>query len=218
MKKHGCLWWLFIGCWWVPIALPIRILMALVQMGRKYTAGTDESVRRLPPLTPPSEEKHQPEVKRAEPVPKSAGPLGKEETHRVAGVSFRQDAIKALGVKNPDFAKSEKALKNAGMMDECVYEYEFAPQRVELIPEPDNPHDPKAIKVVVDGTHIGYIKAGSCAHIHKLLEADRILRISCFIGGGKSKMLYWDDIGEQEDLFEDETPFHARLTITTKEA
>lgn len=204
MKKHGVLWWLFIGCWWVPITLPIRILMLLIKLGRKYAARSDEGLQRLPPRTPPCESEQR--------------LLGKEETHRVAGTSFYQDAIKALGVKNPDFTKSEKALKNAGLLDETIYEYVFAPQRVELIPEPDNPHDPKAIKVVADGTHIGYIKAGSCAHVHKLLEADRIVRISCFISGGKGKRLYWDDVGEQYDLHEDEIGFYAHLTITTKEA
>lgn len=203
MKKHGCLWWLFIGWWWRPITLPFWLLARLIKLGRRYAAGSDEQVQRMPPLTPPNEAKRD-------------ALLGKEETHRVAGTSFRQDAIKAMGMKNPDFAKSEKALKNAGLLDETVYEYVFAPQRVELIPEPDNPHDPKAIKVVADGTHIGYVKAGSCAHIHKLLEADRIVRISCFISGGKSKMLYWDDIGEQYDLHEDEIGFYAHLTITTK--
>ena len=209
MKKHGCLWWLCIGSWWVPITLPFRIPMALIRRA-KAKAGEAKLVQ-VPAKTPPEEAKPRRASAKVQPV-------GKEETHKVAGVSFRQDAIKALGVKNPDYAKTKRVLQDEGLVDEWVYEYDFAPQKVELQPEPDNPHDPKAIKVVVDGTLIGYIKAGSCAHIHKLLREDRILRIACFIGGGKRKMIIEDEDDGKRVLEQDEIPFMARLTITTKEA
>lgn len=189
MKKHGCLWWLLIGWWWWVYALPLRLLRALFKRSKAQPCKVS---------------------------PEQMKPARKTETHKVAGTSFRQDALLSLGTKNPDFTKTKKELQAEGLTDEWIGEYEFAPQKVELQPEPDNPHDPKAIKVVVDGTHIGYIKAGSCAHVHKLLETDRILRITCSIGGGKSKMLYWEDNFEQYDLLEDEIPFFARLTITTK--
>ncbi len=189
MKKHGFLWWLFIGWWWRLYMIPFRIIKAPIQQDRKAKAPAETS------------------------KPTTTARQG--ETHKVAGTNYRQDAIKAMGTKNPDYAKTERALRDAGLTDEWVYEYEFAPQKVELVPEPDNPHDPKAIKVVVDGVHIGYIKAGSCAHVHKLLDADRIARITCFIGGGKSKGLIQDCEGEYI-LEEGETPFHARLTITTE--
>lgn len=209
MKKHGCLWWLFIGSWWVPITLPFRIPMALIRRA-KAKAGEDK-LAQLPAKTPPEEAKPRRASAKVQPV-------GKEETHKVAGVSFRQDAIRSLGVKNPDFTATKKTLQGEGLTDEWIYEYIFAPQKVELQPEPDNPHDPKAIKVVVDGTHVGYIKAGSCAHIHKLLREDRILHATCFIGGGKRKGIFEDDEVGQYTLEQDEIPFNARLTITTKEA
>lgn len=183
MKKHGFLWWLFIGWWWRIYMIPVRVIKAMIKQDRKA------------------------------PEPTSSAAVG--ETHKVAGTAYRQDAIKAMGIKNPDFAKTTKALRAEGLTDEWIYEYEFAPQTVELQPEPDNPHDPNAIKVIVDGVHIGYIKAGSCAHVHKLLGADRIQQISCFIGGGKSKGLIQDAEGEYI-LEEGEVPFYARLTITTK--
>lgn len=182
MKKHGCLWWFFIGWWWELITKRIRA--------------------------------------QAEP-PRSKNPVNpsqSSETHKVAGTSFRQDAIRGMGVKNPDFAKTKQALQDAGLTDKWVYEYEFTPDKVELLPEPDNPADPKAVKVVVDGTHIGYIKAGSCAHIHKLLAADRIQCITCFIGGGKCKRLFWDEDDRRYVLDRDETPFYARLSITVAPA
>lgn len=190
MKKHGCLWWGFIGWWWVPVTLPIRIPVALIRKAKAMTSSG--KLVRLPAKTPPEDGK----------------------THKVAGTSYRQEAIKSLGVKNPDFLKSTEALRKAGLVDKPVYEYDFAPKKVELQPEPDNPHDPKAIKVIVDGVHIGYIKAGSCAHIHKLLKADGIKRISCFISGGKCKRLYYDEDGKYT-LEQDSIPFYARLSIYT---
>lgn len=44
-----------------------------------------------------------------------------------------------------------------------------------MIEEPDNPEDPNAIKVVMDGEPIGYIKAGSCARVKKLIREERIV-------------------------------------------
>ena len=184
MKKHGILWWVFIGWWWRLYMIPFRVIRAIIQQGRKA------------------------------PEPTNSAAVG--ETHKVAGVNYRQEAIETLGAKNPDFAKTKKTLQAEGLTDELIYEYEFAPQNVELQPEPGNPHDSNAIKVVVDGVHIGYIKAGSCAHVHKLLGADRIQRITCFIGGGKSKQVSLDEDGENYVLEQDEIPFYARLTITTK--
>ena len=40
---------------------------------------------------------------------------------------------------------------------------------VELVPEPDNPHDPNAIKVIMNGQHIGYVPKEKTADIKKIL-------------------------------------------------
>lgn len=40
---------------------------------------------------------------------------------------------------------------------------------LELIPEPENPSDPNAIKVIVDGQHIGYVPVKKCAKVKKIL-------------------------------------------------
>ena len=139
----------------------------------------------------------------------------KAENHKVAGTGYRQDAIKSMGVKNSDYTKTKKVLQMERRIDEWIYEYKFNPVKAELVPEPENPKDPNAIKVMVDGHHIGYIKAGSCAHIHKLLKDDRIESIACKIVGGKCKMLTRDEDG-QLTLEKDDGPIGVRLTITTK--
>ena len=50
---------------------------------------------------------------------------------RVAGVTFRKDALAAV------------------VDDAC-----------EFVPEPSNPHDPAAIRVEVGGQHVGYVPRG----------------------------------------------------------
>lgn len=158
--------------------------------------------------------------KKAPEPAKSPAPK-KPISHKVAGTSYRQDAIRAMGKKNPDFALTKRDLFKR-YRGEPVHEYIFSPRTAELVPEPDNPHDPKAIKVLVDGVHVGYIKAGSCAHIHKLLQEDRIERIESSIFGGKCKYLCSYDADakrlEDYDLEKDEAPFGVRLNIVEKKA
>lgn len=185
MKKHGILWWIFIGWWWRLYMIPFRVIKALVKQGRKASAKPSES-----------------------------GP--KKETIKVAGVSFRQDAIMSLGVENPDYTKTKKELREEGLTGKWIHEYSFDPQKVELQPEPDNPVSPTAVKVVVDGVHIGYIKDENSAHVNDLLDADQISRISCFISGGKSKRVSYDADEDLYTLEKDEILFYARLTITIK--
>ena len=127
--------------------------------------------------------------KKQEP-PVAPAPAAKVVTHKVAGTSYRQEAILAMGRKNPVYALTKRELLKLWPQGVTVYEYTFSPKTAELVPEPDNPYDPKAIKVLVDGVHVGYIKAGSCAHIHRLLQENRIQRIKPSIVGGKYKAVY----------------------------
>lgn len=136
--------------------------------------------------------------------------------HSVAGTSFHQAEIKAMGEKNPDFALTKAEMFKRGRME--VYEYTFSPKKAELVPEPDNPHDPKAIKVLVDGVHVGYIKSGSCAHVHKLIREGRIEKIVPQIVGGKSKYLSTYDAAAKHlndyTLERCDSSFGVQLSIT----
>ena len=151
-----------------------------------------------------------------------AAPVKKPDTkvvsHSVAGTNYRQEAILAMGKKNPDYTLNKRELLKRWPKGVTVDEYTFQPQKAELIPEPDNPHDPKAIKVLVDGVHVGYIKAGSCAHIHRLLRENRILKIKPTITGGKYKNVYSLNANPESSVdFELEkcsSPFYVRLEIT----
>ena len=46
---------------------------------------------------------------------------------------------------------------------------------VELVEEPTNKHDPNAIKVVVDGKHIGYVPAKYCKKVKDILHSHTII-------------------------------------------
>lgn len=74
---------------------------------------------------------------------------------RVAGLNYRSE--------------NTKGLKPFDILD-C-----------DLIPEPENEHDPNAIKVVVNGRHIGYVPADLCIEVRKLLSIEKIAYIT--VGG-----------------------------------
>lgn len=151
---------------------------------------------------------------------KQSPPVDEKKTarHKVAGTSFRQAEIKAMGKKNPDFALTKAELFKRGLTE--VYEYTFWPVKAQLIPEPENPEDPNAIKVLIDGIHVGYIKAGSCAHIHKLIRENRIEKIEPQIVGGKSKCLVTYDANAKRlddyTLERDDSSFGVHLYITER--
>lgn len=161
-----------------------------------------------------SRKQEEPEVPAAPEVPGGA----KTVWHSVAGTSYHQDTLLAMGVKDPVYNLNKRDLVKRWPNGVTVYEYKFNPKKAELVPEPDNPHDPKAIKVLIDGQHVGYIKAGSCAHIHKLLRENRIQSIVPQIIGGKSKELYSLDADarrvEDYELEKNETAIGVRLEIT----
>lgn len=144
-----------------------------------------------------------------------------ERTYHAAGTTFHEDAILSLSSENPDYEMSKRDLIDSGMTDERIWEYEFDPSNVQLIPEPENPHDHNAVKVIVDGEHVGYIKKGSCKHILKLISEDRILKIDCEIGGGNYKIVSedYDDEKDEETytLESDSTNYFVTLTIREKE-
>ena len=144
----------------------------------------------------------------------------KERTYRVAGISFREDAVENIGSENDDYHMTKQELIRDDMTDEQIWEYSFHPRHTELVPEPTNQYDPNAIKVIVDGEHIGYIKSGSCVHVLKLINEDRILNIQCQMGGGRYKYLSekYDD-EKDKDIYvleRDSINYWASLTIKEK--
>lgn len=136
----------------------------------------------------------------------------KTENFKVAGVTQYTKAFLTLGEKSDDYDLSNAEIKQEYGDGDRIFQYEFFPAKVELIPEPENEYDPNAVMVVVDGEKIGYIKKGNCTHVKNLL-AQGDARVSVEIGGGKYKDVLEDD--DRLTVERDEMPFWARVSITT---
>lgn len=156
-------------------------------------------------------------TKPPEPAPK---PDTIEKKYKVTGIDHYLDNLLSLSYENSEYSLNKRDMIEEYLTDQRIYEREIAVIRAELVPEPDNPHDPKAIKVLLDGQHVGYIKAGSCTHLLKVIREDRIQKIECQAGGGRYKKLYIDDYtenGKEIYVLEKETiPWYVHLTITER--
>ena len=91
----------------------------------------------------------------------------RRDTHNDHTLSSNDINMKAIvvGVRYRD----EQTIKN----------YKAAPLPVEvtLVPEPDNPHDPHAIKVLLDDEHIGYIAKSQTGKIHRRYNSLKRVRL-----------------------------------------
>ena len=143
-------------------------------------------------------------------------PATKTKKHKVTGMSHYMDNIMTLAIENDDYQLSKKELLEECLENDTIYEYDFYCAKIELVPEPDNPYDTNAVKVLLDGLHVGYIKSGSCSHILKLINENRIEKMDCEIGGGKYKYLAYDDYEDTYDLIKDYCPIFIHLFITEK--
>lgn len=126
-----------------------------------------------------------------------------EKTYRVAGTSFYTENIMTLAYENPDYEKTKQEIIDDGMIDERIWKYGFYTPCADLVPEPDNPHDKNAIQVIVSGLLVGYIKAGSCAHLLKVIDGGRIRGVDCEIYGGPFKIVTeeYDSENEYEETY-----------------
>lgn len=122
------------------------------------------------------------------------------KTYRVTGIEHYLDNLLKLAVPNSNYDMTKREIIDYGMTDQNIWEYEFYPSKLELQPEPDNSHDPNAIKVLIDDQHVGYIKSGSCKHLLNVIDQDRFIGATCKIGGGKYKR-----VDEEYDYDRDKT-------------
>lgn len=135
----------------------------------------------------------------------------KTEKFRITGMSYYTDDImENLATENDDYLLSKRDLIDSYCDGDKIFKYEFENTPLELVPEPDNEYDPNAIKVVVNGTKIGYIKKGSTTHLKNLLESPDFSGKSIEIYGGKYKQVCDDTIET------DEMKIRADLEIYTR--
>ena len=111
----------------------------------------------------------------------------------VAGTHYRQDDIEELMDDNPEYGYTKKEIKENALEDTRLYKYNIAVINADLVPEPDNPHDPNAIKVMADGVLVGYVPAAETETVRQLTSEKEIVKIQCSIYGGEYKFLSYDD-------------------------
>lgn len=142
----------------------------------------------------------------------------KSENFKVAGTSHRQKELESLCEENVIFSCTKRELIDDGYVDERIYKYESNPSDVQIVPEPDNPYDPQALKVIVDNVHIGYIKKGSTGRVRNLLKNNPA--ITAEIHGGPYKIIYsdYDDSSDKEvyTLEKDAISLSAKLCFSYK--
>ena len=130
-----------------------------------------------------------------------------QEQFTAAGTSYRKKALEAFGRPNPDYRLDKMQLFRAGYLDQDVRALCFGPVTAQLMQEPENPHDPNAIKIVLDGVHVGYIKAPSCPFVNRLINTGKIRRVQAQIYGGDYRTLTYNggwlepgETAEREEL------------------
>lgn len=117
-------------------------------------------------------------------------PVWKIYYYDVVGLYYHRTQLQTLSRINPDYELSEAQLVEDDQVDVEIPKYCFDCTEAELIPEPENLHDPHAIRVEMAGETIGYIKKGQTQEIQELLDEDRIGNMSCQITGGPFRILY----------------------------
>lgn len=136
---------------------------------------------------------------------------------KVAGISYREkDIIDQIMIENDDYDLSKKECIELGMIDERIYKYIGAPSDIQLIPEPDNPHDENAVKVIADDVHIGYVPAEKARKVKRILSTKNIISITCEVYGGQYKVIsedYNDSGKEVYTIEKDKTNIGAEIAI-----
>lgn len=124
----------------------------------------------------------------------------------VVGEHYRKNEIASVmsgngmyNIPDAEFMKKVDSHKN-------IYRFKFRETEAKLIPEPTNPHDANAIKVMIDGVHVGYIPADRCMEIKKRLPG--IKSITAKLHGGDYKY------HSNNEVFKTEANFSIELYIS----
>lgn len=117
-------------------------------------------------------------------------PVWQIHYYDVAGLYYHRKQLKQLGRINPDYEMREAQLIEDDQVDVEIPKFCFDRTEAVLIPEPENLHDPHAIRIEIENETIGYIKKGQTQEVQALLDANRVGNLSCQISGGPFRILY----------------------------
>lgn len=106
-----------------------------------------------------------------------------------AGMSHYMDALMELATEEGDYTCTKKEMRDFLIINRRVYQYHFRAEKIDLVPEPQNIHDLNAVKLILDGHHVGYIRAEETPGLVELFDSDQVKRVQVVIEGGKYKIL-----------------------------
>ena len=131
-----------------------------------------------------------------------------EETFSVVGTYYYTSNIRLLAYSNKDYRKGKNQVRELGMCGKKIFQYYYVNKPVKLIPEPENPHDPLAIKVIIAGEQVGHISMEDNKHVHEIMSSSDVKFISASIRGGAYKV-----VSLNGDIFKDETNVRIKVKI-----
>lgn len=117
-----------------------------------------------------------------------------------------------LGEENDKYSLSKTEIISSGLEDEHIDKFLFDSFQVGLEKDPDNPHDKHAVKVLLDGEHVGFIPSESSAHVTKLIDNSQIDDLDAKVVGGPYK--YYDS--DEDIIVKENLNFGVRLTLYLK--
>lgn len=151
-----------------------------------------ESIRQLPDFVPIDRDLPKLPTIRGSDMTDSDTLYVVPKTYKVVDTQSCIDNILRLASRNPDYDLTTEAQTERVAENKRIYAYTFNPKKAELVSEPHNPHNPDAIKVMIDGEHVGYIHTDFCTHLLNALSGNRVRGIDCEMSGGPYKILRGD--------------------------
>lgn len=131
-----------------------------------------------------------------------------KELFTVVGTYYYTENIKLLAYSNKDYRKGKNQIKELEMCGKKIFQHYYTNKPVKLIPEPENPYDPLAIKVVIAGEQVGHISREDNKHVHEILSSSDIKYITASIRGGVYKV-----VSLNGDIFKDEDNVRIKVKI-----
>lgn len=131
----------------------------------------------------------------------------------VVGLAYNEEALEELRTESDDWSMSRKELLEEYSDGDRLYRYEWPLSPVEVVPEPENEHDPNALKVLLCGKKIGYVKKNQTDAVRALLGQD--LRVWVELEGGEAKV-FEEDEDEMIQISEEEDPIHGELIFAER--
>jgi len=140
----------------------------------------------------------------------------------IAGEYYYLNQIMTLAIPNSDYDLTKYELLEYNLTD-VIYRYEFPEYPAGIVPEPDNPKSPDALKVMVRDMCVGYIRGIDNKKCRNVLSGALGTLVSCSIRvkGGEYKKLYnkadWNDNPDYM-LITDKEDIQAFVRITVEPA